>query len=78
MRLLNILIALVICSSLSGCMTLSNSTIEFPKFGLYSASPPPMANEGEGWLDNTSHSEWVSRTSPSGILDNPASGPYPR
>jgi hypothetical protein len=65
--LIKIGLGLFVLLNITGCASLNSNGFQYPKFGLYSASPPPMAQEGHSWLENASHSEWVDSTSPSGL-----------
>jgi len=69
--LLNIIFILFACVYLSGCTTLG-----YPKFGLYSASPAPIENvEGQGWRANDDI-PWANMPPPNPrFLDNAGSGP---
>ena len=73
--LIKIVLGLFVLSYLSGCASLDSNGFQYPKFGLYNASPSPMAEEGHSWNENLSHSEWVDSSSPSRLLDQNGSGP---
>jgi hypothetical protein len=73
--LVKIGLGLFVLLNITGCASLNSNGFQYPKFGLYNASPAPMAEEGHSWNENLSHSEWVDSTSPSRLLDQNGSGP---